>query len=442
MSDRSRKFPHIYLPNNGKSENYTRPPQGGGDKSPHPLRDRAAHAQALELSIGTAIQQARQQMDSREPGIADGVAGFYLEFQILADGANAFQQLGDRKKKIELVAVKKIPDREGMFAATVFVPETAANYFLNKVRKYRNENDKKSGKPKNEKLVSRIEAVHIGKVKSLFTDDPNLFPENRQDVWWEVWLRQERSSVFEDITQLLDIRTKPHAITFPEREIVLVMSNVEAMARLIANSDAVAELRIAKDIPSIFLEMGSREQVDWAENLAKRLIEPGEHAVAISLLDSGATRIHPLLALGLAPDDMHTVEPAWGINDSPHWRGHGTAMAGIALYSDYLLDNLATDEPVKLLHRIESVKILPTTGQNDPELYGAITEQGVSLPEIQAPHRRRVFCMAVTSGISSGDRGMPSSWSAAMDKLCFNDNEFPRLIIISVGNIPTRDSSR
>jgi hypothetical protein len=434
MSDRSRKFPHIYLSDKGKSEKYTRPPKGGGDDSPPPLRDRVEHAQALELLIGTAIQQARQQMDSREPGIADEGKGFYLEFQILADGANAFQQLGDRTKKIELVAVKKIPDREDMVTATVFVPEAAADYFLKKVRKYRDEETKKS-KPKNEALISRLENVQIGTVKSLFTDDLNLFPENGQEVWWEVWLRQERSSLFEDITRILNIRTKLHAITFPEREIVLVMSNVEAMARLIANSDAVAELRIAKDIPSIFLEMGSREQVDWAEDLARRLIEPGEHAVAISLLDSGATRIHPLLALGLAPDDMHTVDPAWGINDSPHWRGHGTAMAGIALYADYLLDNLATDEPVKLLHRIESVKILPTTGQNDPELYGAITEQGVFLPEIQAPKRRRVFCLAVTSSVGSSDRGMPSSWSAAMDQLCFNDNEAPRLIIISVGNI-------
>jgi hypothetical protein len=433
MSDRSRKFPHIYLPNNGESEKYTRPPKGGGDDSPPPLRDRVEHARALELSIGTAIQQARQQMDSREPNIAAGVPGFYLEFQVLADGANAFQQLGDRTKKIELVTVKKIPDREGMVTATVFVPKTAADYFLKKVRKYRDEETEK-GKPKNEALVSRLETVQIGTVKSLFTDDLNLFPDNERDIWWEVWLRQERSSVFEDITRLLNIRTKPHVITFPEREIVLVMSNVEAMARIIANSDAVAELRIAKDIPSIFLEMGSREQVDWAEDLAKRLIEPGEHAVAISLLDSGVTRIHPLLELGIAPDDLHTVEPAWGKNDSPHWQGHGTAMAGIALYAE-LLDSLATDERVKLLHRIESVKILPTNGQNDPELYGAITEQGVFLPEIQAPNRRRVFCMAVTSSVGSSDRGMPSSWSAAMDKLCFNDNEFPRLMIISVGNI-------
>ncbi len=432
MSDQSRRFPHIYLPENGESEKYTRPSSGGGSSSP-PQRDRAAHARALELAIGTAIQKARQQLDSRQPEVAAGVPGFYLEFQVQADGAKAFEKLEDRTKKIELVAVHQIPEQEGIVAATVFVPESAIDYFLQKVEKYRDE-DTEKGKPKNEALVSRLETVQIGTVNSLFTDDPDLFPKDGQEAWWEVWLRKERRNVFDQVTQRLDIRTKPHTITFPEREIVLVMSNIESMARIIKNSDAVAELRIAKDIPSIFLEMGALEQANWAEDLAERLLEPGQHAVAISLLDSGATRIHRLLSLALDPDDMYTVEPSWGVNDSIYWHGHGTAMAGVALYAD-LLDPLLASGQVKLLHRLESVKILPTNGENDPELYGAITEQGVSLPEIQAPDRRRVFCMAVTSGYGSTDKGTPSSWSSAVDQLCFNDNEFRRLMIISAGNI-------
>ena len=109
-------------------------------------------------------------------------------------------------------------------------------------------------------------------------------------------------------------------------------------------------------------------------------------------------------------------------------------MAGVSLYAD-LFEVLGTSGDIKLLHRLESVKILPTNGQNDPELYGAITEQGVFLPEIQAPDRRRVFCLAVTSGIGSSDSGAPSSWSAAVDQLCFNDNKFRRLMMISAGNI-------
>ena len=432
MSEQPREFPHIYLSENGVSENYTRPSGGRGSSTP-PQRDRAAHARALELAIGKALQEARQQLALRQQEIAAGVRGVYLEFQVQADGSKAFEKLENRTRKIELVTVKEIPDQESMVAATVFVPESAIDYFLKKVEQYRDE-DTDKGKPKNEPLVSRLETVQIGTVQSLFTDQPSLFPRIGQEIWWEVWLRKERRSAFEQVTQTLSIQTKPHTIIFPEREIVLAMSTAENMAQIIINSDAIAELRIAKDIPSIFLEMGAREQADWAEDLAERLLEPGQHAVAITLLDSGATQIHPLLTLALPPDDMHTVNPLWGVNDSVYWRGHGTAMAGVSLYSD-LLEMLATPGKVKLLHRLESVKILPSNGENDPELYGAITEQGVSLPEIQAPDRRRVFCMAVTSSNGSMNNGTPSSWSAAVDQLCFNNNEFRRLMIISTGNI-------
>ena len=50
-----------------------------------------------------------------------------------------------------------------------------------------------------------------------------------------------------------------------------------------------------------------------------------------------------------------------------------------------------------LRHRLESVKILPPVGTNDPDLYGAVTAQATALPEAQAPFRRRVFSMAVTA---------------------------------------------
>jgi hypothetical protein len=433
MSKQSREFPHIYLPENGKSENYTRPGQGGGSNPP-PKRNRITHAWYLEEVIGRAIQNANQLLNSRDPGLATGVPGFYLEFYIKAEETIALKFLENRHKKIELVAVKKILRPEDMVMATVFIPESTSDYFLKKVEEYRDQNTK-NNKPKNDALVSRLETVKIGTVKSLFTDNPALFPEDGREVWWEVWLRKGKQEEFKQITGKLAILTKPHALSFPEREIVLAMSDMEAMARVIHNSDAVAELRIAKDTPSMFLEMPTLEQTEWVDDLENRLLEPGQHAVSICLLDSGVNITHQLLSLGLASDDRHTIEPSWGVNDSPYWHGHGTAMAGLCLYSDSLIDLLATSEKVKLLHRIESVKILPNTGQNQPELYGAITEQGVFLPEIQAPDRRRVFCMAVTSPIDYMNRGTPSSWSSAVDQLCFNDGEFRRLMIISAGNI-------
>lgn len=86
-------------------------------------------------------------------------------------------------------------------------------------------------------------------------------------------------------------------------------------------------------------------------------------------------------------------------------------------------------------HRLETVKILPPgANDNDPALYGAITQESVARPEIRAPQRRRVFCMAVTSPIET-TRGRPSSWSAALDQLSFGQNQRQRLFVVSAGNI-------
>src|SRR3546814_20375541 len=97
--------------------------------------------------------------------------------------------------------------------------------------------------------------------------------------------------------------------------------------------------------------------------------------------------------------------------DIAFWNGHGTSRAGVALYCN-LEATLTHGHPVELGHRIETVKILPPNGQNEPRLYGAITATGIARVEDKAPRRRRVFCMAVTSDVVLG-RGRPSSWSSA-----------------------------
>ena len=431
MAPQNRQFPHIYLPENGQSAEYTRPPQGGGSSS-LPRRDRVAHSQVLEQAITTALQVADQQLRSRNPDIADDQPGFYLEFKLKADKSSVVDSLENRQQKIELVAAKSVPGQDGVISATVFVPESSAQHYLKKIEQYRDEETPK-GTPKNEPLIARVESIQIGRVESLFTDDLRLFPSEQQEVWWEVWLRKDRYSSFSHIVETLNIQISDNTITFPEHRIILALADVNTMAQVIDNSGAIAELRIAKDTPSAFLDMGPIEQSDWSEDLAERLTAPDADAPSICILDSGVTRSHRLLSPALHPNDMHTVDPSWLVGDSHH--GHGTAMAGIALYRD-LYDTLVNQSGrVQLSHRLESVKILPNVGGNDPALYGAITEQGISLPEIQEPNRRRVFCMAITSSENATDRGTPSAWSAAVDQICFNDGDFRRLLIIAAGNI-------
>ena len=71
-------------------------------------------------------------------------------------------------------------------------------------------------------------------------------------------------------------------------------------------------------------------------------------------------------------------------------------MAGLILYSD-LFHALQTNDKITLVHCLESVKILPPDSYppNDQQMYGAITGQAVSLPEIQNPKRAPLWCILV-----------------------------------------------
>ncbi|MGH3832459.1 MAG: S8 family peptidase [Pseudonocardiaceae bacterium] len=176
------------------------------------------------------------------------------------------------------------------------------------------------------------------------------------------------------------------------------------------------------------------------------------------MVDSGVYRDHPLLRASLDASDCHAAESMWPVHDD---RGHGTQMAGLALYGDL---GGAVSAPGLIRHRLESVKLLPPPPrENPPELYGAITATGTSRVEIQAPDRRRVYSIAVTApwhtkpdGVApSLVFGQPSSWSAVLDALAAGlgvttaddglvflgeaEHAAHRLFLVSAGNVRSWD---
>lgn len=430
MAIAPRNRPHFLLRGSGQSETYTSPRRGSSGLPP--ARARAAHAAKLERALGAAISQARQQIQERDPGLAEGESGFYLEFEVLVGHQGALDGLENRPKKIELVAVHPPAEGAATVRATVFVPEAQSDYFTAKVEQYRDE-ETRGGQPKNQNLVARIEDVRLGVLRSLFTDADDLWPGENRQVWWEVWLRDGRLPSFRAVAARLEVAIKPQLVSFPERDVVLALGDTATLARLVANTDAVAELRAPKDTPTFFLDMRPVEQAEWAGDLVDRVTPPGVLAPAVCVLDSGCTRAHPLIAPGLEPEDQHTYDTAWGVGDSAYWNGHGTMMAGVALYRD-VEAALATVDGVELTHRLETVKVLPPNAHNEPELYGAVTKAGIRSVEDAAPRRRRVFCMALTSSVGLG-RGRPSQWSAAVDTLCYGGGNQRRLMVLAAGNI-------
>lgn len=385
----------------------------------------------MTQSIEQAVESARQQIAARDPQLSVGTPGFYLEIDLPMSGRAALDQLADRRQHMELVAVHEPTQPGAPITASVFLPQSAQAYYLRKVEAYRDV-DTDRGRPRNEPLVSRMETVRLATARSLFTDHDDLFPQAADEqVWWEVWLRDGRRENFEHIAEALNITLRTHAVRFPERVVMLALASTAMLDRMIAHSDVVAELRRAKDTPSFFMGLGGAEQRDWSDELLGR-VRPPQFDIAVCILDSGVRRTHPLIEPALAVEDWHTVKPAWGSDDTPAWSGHGTRMAGVGLYGD-LVPLLVGGDPVPLPFRLESVRILPPEDEaNDPELYGSITAEAIARAEVQAPERRRAIAMAVTS--ASPARGRPTSWSAAIDQLCFEEEQ-RRLIVLSAGNI-------
>lgn len=449
-----RTLPHVFLPGHGDREDFTSPFGGGGDMA-LPARSRARHAAKLRRDIQAALNAAEAQVAQRDPEIARGVEGFYLEFEIPIAQAAIVDKLENKQGRnpIELVTVRPAPDDpNGHVLATVYVPAARKEFYDGKVEKYESEDSvryekgpdgadlidaqgnriEKSRRPKNEVLVASVDAVRLGQLRSLYTD-PADFPPAGQEIWWEVWLRSGARETLVHAAGRLNIAIRDHSVRFAEREVVLARATPEALTRLIAHTDAVAELRLNRDTPALFMDIEPTGQIEWTDDALARLTPPPGDAPAVCVLDSGATRNHPLINPVLSAGDHQAWRADWTPDDNGQWRGHGTQMSGLALYGD-LTPILVGNEPITLGHRLESVKILPDRGQNDPDLYGYITASAVSRAEIQAPDRGRVFCMAVTA---DGDhwRGRPSSWSAKVDDLAYGDGSDQRLIVIAGGNI-------
>ena len=428
-----RNLAHLYLAGGAVAEHYTT--KRRGRSYPDPIRDRAAHSAALLASLNQALAAVPHQAIAPPQGEVVRPSGFYLEFRLPRGEEDFADKLEDRRRHIELVTVKPLEDG---VSATVWVPLTAAEHFKKKIETYRDELTK-GGKPKNQPLVSRIDSVALGALRSLYSDEDRLFPVDEVPIWWEVWVRQGQTEEFMAAARAADARVSEQVLRFAEREVSLVFASAATLGNLMVNSNTVAEVRCATDTPGTFVNMPNVEQREWAEDLTARLRLPQDGCPAVCILDSGVTRMHPLITSSLSAEDAHRYDPNWPEGDSDHWRGHGTRMAGLVLYGD-LHAPLSTAQPVPLSHKLESVTILdPAGGQHNPKLYGAITQEAVARAEVQAPNRKRIVCMAVTSDVDTL-RGKPSSWSAALDDSAYGNGERQRLFLVSAGNI--RDNIR
>ena len=444
--------------------------RGMGPRPEVPFRGRQEHSRRLSNQLSEVAATAETAvLMQRLSGISEGL-GLRVEFESFPGIDLAFERLARETSGIELLNVRGgVSDANSdVIQATVFVPDGKLIHFENLIKNYVDEKVNVNGNPRdNRRLIDAISQIRVASLRALWTDIGELPSEDEGSLWWEVWLpvRQDRQEVISNFRARVDaigqrsaalteppddsgtllgvatMRVANGAIYFPERTVLLVYASVGQLQQSMLLLNSIAELRRATETAEFFDSLRPDEQQGWIEDLLGRSIYPAEGAAVphICLLDTGVNRGHRLLEPALAANDVHTIEPAWGLDDR---NGHGTEMAGLALAGN-LGHLLAGTEPIRFEHRLESVKLLSRDGGNgdDPMHHGYLTAEAVSRPEVTAPDRPRVFGMAVTAD-HNRDRGRPSAWSAAIDKLAVDSDgqgAQRRLLVLSAGN--TKDDS-
>lgn len=407
---------------------------------------------------------AAQQRAGRDFAVAGAVDGVYIQFESFPGVHLALEPLDPRSARPhpELVSAQDVTTPAGVVEyATVFVPDGTLGYFMTRLHQYAATTSQE--KPANRNLIERIRAISLASLEKLWTDPPDQFPEPDVPVWWEVWLRRRdghEASRFQIFAEHAGIGLGTRTLGFADRIVILAEATTEQLAGALDVLDDLAELRRPHELAQTISLEPAAEQAEWVDQLAARTQPADDDAPAVCVVDTGVNRAHPLLTASLAPSDCHACEPTWGTDDR---EGHGTEMAGLALYSD-IGHALLAPGLIRLRHRLESVKLKPPPPRsNPPELYGAVTATATSLVEIEAPHRARAFSLAMTAKDVVADEdatgtiavGQPTSWSAAVDALAagrsiqttdrglvFLDeatDSARRLFVVSAGNVHPTD---
>ena len=240
--------------------------------------------------------------------------------------------------------------------ATVFATPQGIERLRAKVEQFRTEDTAPRekdgeiipGRPKNADLVQGVAAITEAGLRALWRSPESKLP-GEGEASWEIWLDPGAVAPFTNGAPGLGVQIGSDRLEFPEDTVVIAMGTRDAIALAVRRLGGVRALAAVSVTADSFDGLPVAEQAVWVEELVKRTNYPSVVNVGyVTVLDTGVSRAHPLIEPLLAVDDRHAANVAWGLEDV---KGHGTQLAGLALYGD-LTPKLYQANPVDVGHRL------------------------------------------------------------------------------------------
>ena len=293
-----------------------------------------------------------------------------------------------------------------------------------KAESYRGSKRTKTGARQNTPLLHSIEKVESVTVDDLWSGKGQMPVEQKE--WVELWFMEDNDAPVLAKLQELQIEHSERSLKFPERVVILARADKTDLERLFYASDTLVKVTSVPVLAGFIAEGDGPEQRDWLQMLMNEYHYDRIENKYFCLLDSGVIASHPMLLPVIADNERYTVVDVWGVND--RWP-HGTMMAGVAAYGD-LTESLAGRHVVEPRFRLCSVKVANRQDGAEKQFWADFTKQGVAIAEINHGNDVMGYCMAVAED-QSWSNGTPSSWSGAVDQICFGDAPDVKRVCVS-----------
>lgn len=387
MANNNFNKPHFFLNSIATSQNFTTP-RIIITPTAIPEQNRQTHSGKLRGDLATIATQLETLKQSASDIPLQMGIGIQVEFESFPGIEMAVDRLANATQKIELHNVKTIiQNDQTKTTATVFIPDGKLHTFEKKITDYLNEEQRD-----NQKLIDTIQSIRTAAFTAIWSDDDARLPDDKdQSIWWEIWVSTPKRSrestnhykeIISDFTLIaneLEMTVSKHKLRFPEHTVIQVKATQNQLANNTLLLSRVAEIRSPQVTANFFDSAKGQEQEQWSEDLLNHLHQPSSgNEPYICILDTGVNVEHPLLSPFSEINDQLTVTDDRDATDN---NGHGTAMAGLAMWGD-LTDILGSNEVAAINHKLESVKVLSRSGDNKDKPLGKVTSDAVATAEI------------------------------------------------------------
>ncbi|WP_309896105.1 S8 family peptidase [Archangium sp.] len=419
-------------------------PQGRGGTPPKmPSLDPKVHRTTLLQQLDAITQQVKARAESARDALAK------REIVAVRPAANAQlapDQLDDNRSDARLVGVMP----EG--TVVLDVAKADLKYLRKKLDAFADDAKVETKTTKDgtvtthrdkERAIAPVGSIGLAVLEDLGGAQlrADALPDDRP-FWFEIGCRGGYRNPVDDTNgsraqiarQLhrLGVNQKLDEFLGPEQVYFFVRVTRAQLDALRAATDCIYEVELA---PQPLRDLKLFDDVSMKDLAEFALVQPHEDAPSVVVLDTGIATGHPLLKSAIL-----TATTAGPEIPSPEdTYGHGTKMAGLALYRDVgaAIERGSAEAP----HWLQSSRLLiapgyGTAADENYEKWPVLTERAVrSAEEADARARNRAFVLAITRTMQDPPlEGLaPTLWSQAVDQLSFRDGH-GRLMIVSAGN--------